>query len=411
MDKIRSNRICRCQQLSTVDSNHQQTQWYKDMYGQIHKSPEKKKDVILVKLPPTSSRYRDQTQNPYKPTYTFPEEFDGDFDKMERYMRRAASEDIDEIKNTQTSTNIKTDHQPPSSSTANQIKTTTDVVSSSITINPNTSSIRPVDSEHRNVYKRILRGGDIPSTGLQKISANNRDRSNEKDGEQTMTTPLSRPNNFQPISRALALHHFHAQTNRELSFKKGDTILVKRRINDDWLEGEYQSQLGIFPVSYVELFPYENADGEAIVKYDFLAEKPNELTLKKDERVVLIRKLEHNWYEGRINQREGIFPGDHVEIIKTPTKSILKTSNNLQQSSVSKMNIVPDSTLPMQRCQVLYDYTPKNPDELEIHAGDIIKIIEMCDDGWYCGIMEKTNHNNANVFGTFPGNYVKILPI
>ena len=62
------------------------------------------------------------------------------------------------------------------------------------------------------------------------------------------------------------------------------------------------------------------------------------------------------------------------------------------------------------RCQVLYDYTPQNPDELEIHVGDIINIIEMCDDGWYCGVMENSNHENKMLFGTFPGNYVKILP-
>ncbi len=63
------------------------------------------------------------------------------------------------------------------------------------------------------------------------------------------------------------------------------------------------------------------------------------------------------------------------------------------------------------RCQVLYDYTPQNPDELEIHVGDIISIIEMCDDGWYCGIMEKSDHKPNMQFGTFPGNYVQLLPI
>ncbi|CAF0812216.1 unnamed protein product [Adineta steineri] len=66
-------------------------------------------------------------------------------------------------------------------------------------------------------------------------------------------------------------------------------------------------------------------------------------------------------------------------------------------------------TVPYQ-CQVLYDYTPQNPDELEIHVGDIINIIEMCDDGWYCGMMEKENQGETMEFGTFPGNYVKLLP-
>jgi hypothetical protein len=84
--------------------------------------------------------------------------------------------------------------------------------------------------------------------------------------------------------------------NRELSFKKGDILLVLRRINDDWLEGEYQGLVGIFPLNHVELFPIETTEqednlsdyekeqeiqGEAIVKYDFIPQKTFELQLRK----------------------------------------------------------------------------------------------------------------------------------
>lgn len=83
---------------------------------------------------------------------------------------------------------------------------------------------------------------------------------------------------------------------RELSFKKGDILLVRRRINDDWLEGEFQDCIGIFPLNHVELFPIEtneqedeinehekdqNIEGEAIVKYDFIPQKTFELQLRK----------------------------------------------------------------------------------------------------------------------------------
>ena len=65
---------------------------------------------------------------------------------------------------------------------------------------------------------------------------------------------------------------------RELPFKKGDIILLKRRINDDWYEGECQGKTGIFPANHVELLPYE---GEAIVKSDFLPQRTSELQLRK----------------------------------------------------------------------------------------------------------------------------------
>ncbi|CAF2339026.1 unnamed protein product [Rotaria sp. Silwood2] len=86
-----------------------------------------------------------------------------------------------------------------------------------------------------------------------------------------------------------------------------------------------------------------------------------------------------------------------------------QTSPDLEQTSIEKTNIIPNLSLPTRKCEVLYDYTPQNPDELEIHVGDIINIIEMCDDGWFCGMMEKSNHDNKMKFGTFPGNYVKLL--
>ena len=85
-------------------------------------------------------------------------------------------------------------------------------------------------------------------------------------------------------------------TRRELPFKKGDILLVLRRINDDWLEGEHEGMIGIFPFNHVELFPIEVTDqeeysndydkeqdieGEAIVKYDFIPEKTFELQLRK----------------------------------------------------------------------------------------------------------------------------------
>jgi sorbin and SH3 domain-containing protein 1 len=87
-----------------------------------------------------------------------------------------------------------------------------------------------------------------------------------------------------------------------LSFKKGDILLVRRRINDDWLEGESQGLIGIFPLNHVELFPNEaiqqedylnnsekeyDAEGEAIVKYDFIPQKTFELQLRKVRNIII----------------------------------------------------------------------------------------------------------------------------
>lgn len=40
---------------------------------------------------------------------------------------------------------------------------------------------------------------------------------------------------------------------RELSFKKGDTVYILRKIDQNWYEGEHHGRVGIFPISYVEV--------------------------------------------------------------------------------------------------------------------------------------------------------------
>ena len=46
-----------------------------------------------------------------------------------------------------------------------------------------------------------------------------------------------------------------AQNNRELSFRKGDVIYIKKQVDNNWYEGERNNTVGIFPVTYVEILP------------------------------------------------------------------------------------------------------------------------------------------------------------
>ncbi|TKS68451.1 Sorbin and SH3 domain-containing protein 2 [Collichthys lucidus] len=38
-----------------------------------------------------------------------------------------------------------------------------------------------------------------------------------------------------------------------------------------------------------------------------------------------------------------------------------------------------------QRYQAVYNYLPRNEDELELKEGDIVDVMEKCDDGWFVG--------------------------
>ena len=53
------------------------------------------------------------------------------------------------------------------------------------------------------------------------------------------------------------------------------------------------------------------------------------------------------------------------------------------------------------RFRALYNYKPMNDDEVELCEGDVVYVMEKCDDGWFVGTSQRTG-----IFGTFPGNYV-----
>nr|XP_008534424.1 PREDICTED: sorbin and SH3 domain-containing protein 2 isoform X8 [Equus przewalskii] len=234
---------------------------------------------------------------------------------------------------------------------------------------------------------------------------------------------------------AKAVYDFKAQTSKELSFKKGDTVYILRKIDQNWYEGEHHGRVGIFPISYVErLSPPEKAQparppppaqpgeiGEAIAKYHFNADTNVELSLRKGDRVILLKRIDQNWYEGKIpgTNRQGIFPVSYVEVVKRNTAKgaedypdppiphsfssdrIHSLSSNKPQRPVFTHENIQGGGEPFQ---ALYNYTPRNEDELELRESDVIDVMEKCDDGWFVGTSRRTKF-----FGTFPGNYVKRL--
>ncbi|XP_014863492.1 PREDICTED: sorbin and SH3 domain-containing protein 1 isoform X8 [Poecilia mexicana] len=306
---------------------------------------------------------------------------------------------------------------------------------------------------------------------------------------------------------AMARFDFRAESLKELPFQKGDIVYIIRQVDQNWYEGEHHGRVGIFPRSYVELLPpTEKAQpkksapvqvleyGEAVARFNFKGDTVVEMSFRKGERITLIRRVDENWYEGKIpgTNRQGIFPVTYVEVHKRPrvkngvdypdppvSHSPQRSTNASPQfvkneadhlGRISRSPVMPYdiqennnvnsfaeavcneilniaetsvrycSTLshhhndslhrlhphPSKPCliisqqpqshssspepsrlscgifQALYSYVPQNDDELELQEGDLVSVMEKCDDGWFVGTSKRTKQ-----FGTFPGNYVK----
>eukprot|EP00075_Anas_platyrhynchos_P027402 XP_027316655.1 sorbin and SH3 domain-containing protein 1 isoform X15 [Anas platyrhynchos] len=259
---------------------------------------------------------------------------------------------------------------------------------------------------------------------------------NERFGDLLNVDDTAKRKSGSEMRPARAKFDFKAQTLKELPLQKGDIVYIYKQIDQNWYEGEHHGRVGIFPRSYIELLPpAEKAQpkkpsplqvleyGDAIAKFNFNGDTQVEMSFRKGERITLIRRVDENWYEGRIpgTSRQGIFPVTYVEVLKRPVVKnaidypdppmSLSPNRSMtaspQQPQAQQQGASPDrSHTPRDivSYQALYSYTPQNDDELELRDGDIVDVMEKCDDGWFVGTSRRTRQ-----FGTFPGNYVKLL--
>ncbi|XP_063261890.1 sorbin and SH3 domain-containing protein 1 isoform X13 [Prinia subflava] len=279
---------------------------------------------------------------------------------------------------------------------------------------------------------------------------------NERFGDLLNVDDTAKRKSGSEMRPARAKFDFKAQTLKELPLQKGDIVYIYKQIDQNWFEGEHHGRVGIFPRSYIELLPpAEKAQpkkplplqvleyGDAIAKFNFNGDTQVEMSFRKGERITLIRRVDENWYEGRIpgTSRQGIFPVTYVEVLKRPvvknaidypdppvSLSPSRSMTASPQPSHHSLRAGPDLTeseksyvqpqaqqqgaspersqtpRDIVSYQALYSYTPQNDDELELRDGDIVDVMEKCDDGWFVGTSRRTRQ-----FGTFPGNYVKLL--
>ena len=145
---------------------------------------------------------------------------------------------------------------------------------------------------------------------------------------------------------ARALYLTRAQSEHELSFSPGEAILLLRRVDENWLEGELDGKVGIFPANRVRVeiglpsLPHESDIARSgrpfgVVLYSFAGDHSGDLRLEKGEVVELVESVGGGWTLGEIEGRTGIFPSAFVEVLQPLPTSISAKPDPLPRKPVS----------------------------------------------------------------------------
>ncbi|XP_067899135.1 E3 ubiquitin-protein ligase SH3RF1-like [Heterodontus francisci] len=178
---------------------------------------------------------------------------------------------------------------------------------------------------------------------------------------QTARSPVER------VPCARALYTYGGQKPGDLSFKKGDVIILRRQVDENWYYGEVNGVCGIFPLSFVQVIhhlPQPPPLCKAL--YDFnLKEKDKEankdlLPFLKNDILKVIRRVDENWAEGKLGDKIGIFPISFVEMNSTAKQLLATNGPDVKDSKCQCTAAAANSSTPIRRTEAGRTGTKEN---------------------------------------------------
>ncbi|KAM6440412.1 E3 ubiquitin-protein ligase SH3RF1 isoform 3-T3 [Liasis olivaceus] len=137
---------------------------------------------------------------------------------------------------------------------------------------------------------------------------------------------------------AKALYNYEGKEPGDLKFSKGDIIILRRQVDENWYHGEVNGIHGFFPTNFVQIIkPLPQPPPQCKALYDFeVKDKEADkdcLPFSKDDILTVIRRVDENWAEGMLADKIGIFPISYVEFNSTAKQLI-----ELDKPSVSTVD-------------------------------------------------------------------------
>ncbi|XP_004476632.1 E3 ubiquitin-protein ligase SH3RF2 isoform X2 [Dasypus novemcinctus] len=152
------------------------------------------------------------------------------------------------------------------------------------------------------------------------------------------------------VPRAKALCSYRGQHPGDLRFNKGDVILLRRQLDENWYQGEINGVSGIFPASSVEVIkelPQPPPLCRALYNFELRDKDKSEnqdcLTFLKDDIITVISRVDENWAEGKLGDKVGIFPLLFVEP-NLPARYLLEKNKGRPSSHTKSLPLASSSS-------------------------------------------------------------------
>ncbi|XP_039397501.1 E3 ubiquitin-protein ligase SH3RF1 isoform X3 [Mauremys reevesii] len=194
--------------------------------------------------------------------------------------------------------------------------------------------VRLLDGIKQRPWKPGTGGGTSCTNALRAqsstvASCGSKDPQSLQGGQQQRVQARSPPVRGIPqLPCAKALYTYEGKEPGDLKFNKGDIIILRRQVDENWYHGEVNGVHGFFPTNFVQIIkPLPQPPPQCKALYDFeVKDKEADkdcLPFSKDDVLTVIRRVDENWAEGMLADKIGIFPISYVEF-NTAAKQLIE---------------------------------------------------------------------------------------
>ncbi|XP_036619362.1 E3 ubiquitin-protein ligase SH3RF1 [Trichosurus vulpecula] len=158
----------------------------------------------------------------------------------------------------------------------------------------------------------------LRAQGSAVVNCSSKDPQGSQGGQQRVQARSPPVRGVPQLPCAKALYSYEGKEPGDLNFAKGDIIILRRQVDENWYHGEVNGIHGFFPTNFVQIIkPLPQPPPQCKALYDFeVRDKEADkdcLPFAKDDVLTVIRRVDENWAEGMLSDKIGIFPISYVE--------------------------------------------------------------------------------------------------
>lgn len=116
------------------------------------------------------------------------------------------------------------------------------------------------------------------------------------------------------VPYGVALYHFPAAHSDDLPLQVNDIVFLLKRLNSEWFYGRVEDREGMFPASFISIqVPLPDEDNFVTALYEFNPQVAGDLQLKPGQLIRVTGRLSDDWLIGESEGHVGQFPSNFVD--------------------------------------------------------------------------------------------------